>query len=276
MKTTPTRWLLVAGSVALCAAWRNPDNSDAKNVNTGEAAFHSYQNEKPGTFWKITVPDLPQPYATEGVGNPPTLVPRPADAWPQAPQGFKVGLYAEGLIEPREMRTAPNGDLFVAETHGNQIDVFRGITQDGKPEQKSTFATGLSQPFGIAFYPLGKNPQWIYIGNTNSVVRFPYHNGDLKAGGAAETIIPELASRGGHSTRDLAFSPDGSKLFVSVGSGSNVDDPDTHPREFHRADILEFTPEGKFVKIYAWGIRNAVGIAVNPATGELWCSVNER
>jgi glucose/arabinose dehydrogenase len=107
-------------------------------------------------------------------------------------------------------------------------------------------------------------------------VRFPYHNGDLKATSAAETVIPELPAGGGHWTRDLAFSKDGTKLFVSVGSASNVDDPDTHPREFHRADILEFTPEGKFIKVYAWGIRNPVGIAVNPATGQLWCSVNER
>ena len=109
----------------------------------------------------------------------------------------------------------------------------------------------------------------MYVGNTNSVVRFPYHSGDLKASGPAETIIPELPAGGGHSTRDIAFSPDGTKLFVSVGSASNVDDPDTHPGEFHRANILEFTPEGKFVKIYAAGIRNPVGIAVNPRRSAL-------
>ena len=139
--------------------------------------------------------------------------------------------------------------------------------------EKSTFATGLKNNFGIAFYPLGANPKWVYVGNTNSVVRFPYKNGDLKASGPAETIVPELPAGGGHSTRDIAFSPDGSKMFVSVGSASNVDDADTHPREFHRANILEFTPEGKFVKIYAAGIRNPVGIAINPVTGQLWCSV---
>ena len=153
---------------------------------------------------------------------------------------------------------------------------FRGVTKDGKPEQKSTFATGLKMPFGIAFYPPGNNPQWVYVGNTNSVVRFAYKNADLKASGPPETVVPKLQSGGGHWTRDLAFSPDGSKLFVAVGSASNVDDPDTHPREFHRANILEFTPEGKFLKVYAWGIRNPVGIAVNPATGQLWCSTNER
>jgi glucose/arabinose dehydrogenase len=275
MNSNRRRWSVLIALLAIPAAAAT-DSSDAKSINTGEAAFHSYLNEKPGTFWKITVADLPQPYATKGVGNPPSVVPRPEGAWPKAPEGFKVELYADGLIQPREIRAAPNGDLFVAETHGNQIDVFRGVTSDGKPKQKSVFATGLAQPFGIAFYPLGDNPKWIYIGNTTSVVRFPYHSGDLTAPGPAETLIPELPGGGGHTTRDLAFSPDGSKLFVSVGSASNVDDPDDHPREFHRANILEFTPEGKFIKIYAAGIRNPVGIAINPTTGQLWCSVNER
>ena len=282
MNRNPIRSVAICGSLALTAAFvihataTAFDNSDVKDVITGKAAFDDYKTEKPGTFRKITVADLPQPYATEGVGNPPHLVSRPPDAWPQAPQGFKVGLYVDGLTEPREIRTAPNGDLFVAESHANKVDIFRGITSDGKPQERSVFATGLKNNFGIAFYPPGKNPQWVYIGNTDSVVRFPYHNGDLKATGSSETVIPSIPGGGGHWTRDLAFSRDGSKLFVSVGSGSNVDDPDTHPREFHRADILEFTPDGKFVKVYAWGIRNPVGIAVNPTTGQLWCSVNER
>jgi glucose/arabinose dehydrogenase len=270
-------WFGLFGAVLLIyAAGPKRDLSDVKDVITGRAAFDTFQTEKPGTFRKITVADLPKPYATEGVGNPPNMVARPANAWPQAPAGFKVQLYAENLIEPREIRTAPNGDLFVAESHGNKIDVFRGMTIDGKPERTSTFASGLHDPFGIAFYPLGGNPQWVYIANTNSVVRFPYKSGDLAASGKPETIIPELPSGGGHWTRDLAFSPDGSKLYVSVGSASNVDDPDTHPAEHHRANILEYTPEGKFVKVFAWGIRNPVGIAVDPATGQLWCSVNER
>ncbi len=257
------------------AAHAAPDESNVKDVITGKAAFHGYQGQHPGVIRKITVADLPQPYATKGVSNGPTVVPRPANAWPQAPEGFKVELYADQLKGPREIRTAPNGDMFVAESDAGTLEVYRGITKDGKPGQRSTFATGLVDNFGIAFYPPGKNPQWVYVGNTNSVVRFPYHNGDLKATGPSQTIIPELP-RGGHSTRDLAFSPDGSKMFVAVGSGSNVNDPDTHPREFHRANILEYTPEGKFVKVYAAGIRNPVGIAINPLTGQLWCSVNER
>ena len=107
--------------------------------------------------------------------------------------------------------------------------VFRGLKSDGTFEEKSEFATGLTENFGIAFYPLGANPKWVYIGNTNSVVRFPYKNGDLKASGPSETIVAELPKGGGHTTRDLAFSPDGTKLFVSVGSASNVTTPTLIP-----------------------------------------------
>lgn len=260
----------------LRAAGPVPDTSDLHNVQTGAAAFTSYAQESPGVFRKITVADLPQPYASEAVSNSPTVIDKPADAWPKTLPGFKVELYASGLPGPREIRRAPNGDLFVADSTKGRIEVFRGITADGKAKQTGVFATGLKNNFGIAFYPIGKDPKWMYVANTSSVVRYPYHTGDLQASGEAETIIPELPANGGHWTRDLAFSPDGTRLFVSVGSNSNVDDPDTHPREHNRANILEFTPEGKFVKIYAAGIRNPVGIAVNPATGQLWCSVNER
>ena len=146
---------------------------------------------------------------------------------------------------------------------------------DGKAAQREVFATGLNKPFGINFYP-ANDPKYVYVANTGSVVRFPYKAGDMKASGPAETIVNELPAGGGHWTRDVVFSKDGSSMFVSVGSGSNIDDPDTHPKEFHRADVLQYKPDGTFVKVYAYGIRNCVGEAIQPATGELWCSVNER
>jgi glucose/arabinose dehydrogenase len=263
---------LVAGAGCAILALAN---ADPKNILNGQSAFASFNNVKPGTWRHITPADLPKPGATPSSANFPRLVAKPSDAWPQAPEGFKVELFASGLSNPRIIRTAPNGDLFVAETGAGEIKIFRGITADGKPKETATFATGLRQPFGIAFYPPGANPQWVYIGNTDSLVRFPYKNGDLKASAAAETLVSGIPT-GGHSTRDVAFSLDGKRLFYSVGSQSNVDDPDEHPGEVRRANILEYTPEGKFVKIYAAGIRNPVGIAVNPITGELWCSVNER
>jgi glucose/arabinose dehydrogenase len=238
--------------------------------------FTDFRFEIPGTMHKITVSDLPEPFATKSAENGPRLVPRPPDAWPKAPDGFKVAEYASGLKNPRLIFTAPNGDFFLDESEAGDIKVFRGISADGKPEHIETFATGLKMPYGIAFYPSGPNPQWIYVAQTNAVLRFPYQNGDMKARGEREHIA-DLPEGGGHWTRDLTFSPDGKTLFVAVGSGSNVDDPDTTPREKNRADILAFNPDGSNMRVYAYGIRNAGGgIAIDPDTGELWCSVNER
>jgi glucose/arabinose dehydrogenase len=241
------------------------------------APFTDFRYEKPGTTRKITVNDLPQPYATQSSNNGAELVARPANAWPVAPDGFKVEMFAAGLENPRLLRTAPNGDIFLAESEPGRIRVFRGMTSDGKAEQMQVFASGLKEPYGIAFYPPGPDPQWVYIGNTNEVIRFAYHNGDLKASGAAQHIADLPSSGGGHWTRALDFSSDGKRMFVAVGSGSNVDDPDTHPGEKDRADILVCDPANCQLKVYAYGIRNAGGgIRVNPQTGELWCSVNER
>ena len=219
--------------------------------------------------------DLPKPYATDSAENGPRLVARPENVWPVAPAGFKVELFAAGLENPRLLRTAPNGDIFLAESDPGRVRVFRAIGEDGKPEQMQIFAKDLNKPYGIAFYPPGPDPQWIYVGNSNEVIRFPYHNGDMTASGKFEHIagLPP----GGHWTRAIEFSPDGKKMFVAVGSDSNVSDPDTHPDEKGRADILVCDPANCELKVYAYGIRNAGGgIRVNPKTGELWCSVNER
>jgi len=247
---------------------------------TGPAAFTDYSQEKPGVRRKVTVGDLPEPKQDESVDNGPSLVDRPEGAWPQAPAGFKVEMYAQGFREPRLIRTAPNGDLFLADSKAGIVRVLRGVGADGKVQTMEEFAMGLDHPFGISFYPAA-NPQWVYVANTTSLVRFPYKAGDMKASGAAQTIVPVLPGYaqlrgGGHWTRDVVFSKDESRMFVSVGSASNVDDVDDNPKEFHRADVLEFTPEGKFIKVYASGIRNCVGEAINPVTGQLWCSTNER
>lgn len=267
---------------------------------TGSAAFTDYDQQTPGLRHKITVTDLPEPKPEEAVNNGPHLVPKPPNAWPVAPPGFKVTLYAGGdtaplqradatehmrlsggtFTEPRLIRTAPNGDLFLADSGAGNIVVLRGMNADGKAAQIEKFATGLDHPFGIAFYP-ADNPRYVYVGNATTIQRFPYKTGDLHASGSAETIVPDIPgyaqlTGGGHWTRDVAFTKDGRHMLVSVGSGSNIDDPDTHPKEFHRADVLEYTPDGKFVEVYATGIRNCVGEAINPTTGDLWCSTNER
>jgi len=266
---------------------------------TGQAAFTDWNQQHPGVRHKITLADLPEPKPEEAVNNTAHIIAKPKDAWPIAPPGFKVTLYAGGdttpmqradnkeqmqlsggtFTEPRLIRTAPNGDLFLADSGAGTLFVLRGVGPNGRAAQIEKFATGLDHPFGIAFYPTD-NPKYVYVGNATTIQRFPYHSGDLHATGAAETIVPDIPgyaqlTGGGHWTRDVVFSKDG-KMLVSVGSGSNVDDADTHPKEFHRADVLEYTPDGKFVEVYAHGIRNCVGEAINPITGSLWCSTNER
>jgi glucose/arabinose dehydrogenase len=151
--------------------------------------------------------------------------------------------------------------------------------QDGKVQTREVFAEGLNRPFGVAFYPPGSNPTHVYVGNTDAVVRFPYKSGDLKAGGAAEKVadLPgggQLRG-GGHWTRDVVFTPDARTMFVSVGSKSNNDD-DPNGNEKNRATILAFDPDGKNFRVHTTGIRNAVGLAIEPTTGALWGSVNER
>ena len=278
------RWQIVTYLKSLknsaSQAKNNSAPADVTPVKTNapppQPPFTDFRFEQPGTIRRITVQDLPAPYGTESASNGPQMVARPRDAWPKAPTGFSVQQYATGLDNPRLIRTAPNGDFFLAESSSGEIKVFRGITSDGKPEQMETFATGLNEPYGIAFYPPGENPQWVYVGNTDSVVRFPYKGGDLKASGSSQHVV-DLPHGEGHWTRDLQFTADGKKMFVAVGSASNVDDPDTTPGEKDRADILEFNPDGSDMRVYAYGIRNAGGgLAINPASGELWCSVNER
>lgn len=237
----------------------------AVDASAPPTPFTDYRFEKPGQVRKITVKGLPPPFATPSAANGPKKVARPEGAWPQVPPGFQVDLYAAGLDDPREIRTAPNGDFFVTEMSAGVVRVFRGFTKTGKPNRVAVFATGLDRPFGIDFYPRGPDPQWVYIGNNGSVVRFPYRNGDLQARGSSEHIM-DLPSNG-HATRDIRFSPDGRKLFVSVGSASNVDDTDTHPEEKNRADILEVNPDGTGLRIYASGIRNPSAMAFRPQDG---------
>jgi glucose/arabinose dehydrogenase len=247
-------------------------------VLTGEAAKGDWTTDAPGVRRKLTTADLPAPYATESVRNQPREVPQPAGAMPQVPAGFRVEKFADKLTNPRMIRAAPNGDLFVAESEANRIRLLRDADGDGKPEVSEVFAEGLSQPFGIAFYPVGANPQYVYVANTGLVVRFPYRSGDTKARGASEAIVANISGGGrleggGHWTRDVVFSKDGSKMYVSVGSRSNVSDDEAEAR---RARIFEYTPDGKNERVYAYGIRNAVGLSIHPSTGELWASVNER
>jgi glucose/arabinose dehydrogenase len=266
--------------VAVAAPWDYPQTQQA-TPESGRSPFSDYREERPGVVHRITLDDLPAPFATPSVNNNPKVVPRPDGTMPQTLPGYVVTQYADALENPRLLRTAPNGDIFVAESRPGRVKAIRGVGAGGRAETVEIFATGLKRPFGIAFYPNGPKPEYVYVANTDSVVRFPYQPGDLKARGPHEVIVPDIPgggqlTGGGHWTRDVVFSRDGKKMYVSVGSQSNVDDVDTTPAEKERADILEFNPDGSGRRVYASGIRNPVGIAIHPQTGQLWTSVNER
>jgi glucose/arabinose dehydrogenase len=269
----------LAAAVTLSWAAARADAPDpARKVLKGQDALGDWTSDSPGVRRLITVDDLAAPYDTPSANNFPRVVRRPDGAWPRAPKGFVVTEFAKALQQPRVIVTAPNGDLFVAESAPGRIRVLRDADGDGKPEVTSAFATGLHQPFGIAFFPPGAKPSHVYVANTDSVVRFPYSEGDTKATAAPETIVADIPGGGrlqggGHWTRDVVFSLDGKRMFVSVGSRSNVSDDDGEKR---RADVLVFDPDGKDEKVFAWGLRNAVGLAIHPQTGQLWASVNER
>jgi glucose/arabinose dehydrogenase len=259
-------------------------------VRTGGAAFGDWRSDAPGVRRLITLADLPPPFATRSTANMSQRAARTGAEVPKAPVGFAVDQFASGLNTPRVIRVAPNGDIFVAETGAGRVRVFRSSEAGAGPAQGQVFADGLQRPYGIAFYPSGPDPQFVYVATPDSVVRYPYRSGEMKASGPAERIA-SLPSGGGHWTRDLAFSPDDKTLFVSVGSGSNVaEDAQTPDQteiaeaavgasfgdEQRRADVLAFDPDGKNERVYATGIRNCSGLMVQPGTGALWCAVNER
>ena len=259
-------------------------------VRTGAAAFGDWRADAPGVRRLITPADLPAPFATRSTANMSQRAARSEADIPKAPPGFAVNLFATGLDTPRVIRIAPNGDIFVAETGAGRVRVFRPGESQAGPVQGEIFAESLQRPYGIAFYPSGQDPRFVYVATPDSVMRFPYRSGDTKASGPPEKIA-SLPGGGNHWTRDLAFSADDRTLFVSVGSGSNV--AEGAPRadeasiakaplgasfgdEQRRADVLAFDPEGKNERVYATGIRNCSGLAVEPGTGALWCAVNER
>ncbi|HTA29069.1 MAG TPA: PQQ-dependent sugar dehydrogenase, partial [Candidatus Cybelea sp.] len=256
-----------------------------------------WHHDAQGVKHYIKLAALPAPYSTTSAGNNPKVVSRPAEAGLSVPPHFTAGLFQGGLSGPRLLRVAPNGDIFIAETRESRIRILRAADGAEAPSQNEIFADDLDRPFGIAFYPPGPDPQWIYVANNNSVVRFAYRNGDLKARGEAQVIVASLTqSRGGHSTRDVIFSKDGKRMFISVGSGSNAAEEMNkkseeairlweaeHGRgaawdaESNRANILVTDPEGhEPARKFATGVRNGAVMAVDKNTGELWVSTNER
>jgi glucose/arabinose dehydrogenase len=257
-------------AAALYLAAETARGADA--VLTGAAAYGDFTKDAPGVWRLIAPADLPKPYDSPSTRNASELVARPAGALPKALPGFSVTPFVTGLQVPRVMRLAPNGDIFFAEVRTGSIRVIRAGSPAGATP--GTFVSGLDRPFGIAFYPPGPNPRFVYVGTTKQIVRFPYHVGDESASGPAEVIVANIPD-GGHFTRDVLFSNDGKKMFVSIGSGTNIQDKGPE-NEVGRADIIEFNPDGTGRHVYASGLRNAVSITFDPKSGELWACVNER
>ena len=290
VRTTAAAIVMLAFAGAVRAAAEDGSGTLLK----GKAAFGSWQQDKPGLRRLIKPQDLPP--VGKSTPNFSEVAPMPPGAKPRVPPGFLVEMVASGYAGPRAIRVAPNGDLFFADSASNSIHVLRVPSGTASPTKNEVFASGLTQPFGIAFYPLGPNPEWVYVANSGGVVRFPYKNGDLIATGKPEQIVGHIPWVH-HWTRDIAFTPDGKRLLLSVGSGSNValdmfPEPEVKgglqawikseplgaawDTEERRADVLSYDPDGKNEKILATGLRNCAGITIQPATGQPWCVVNER
>jgi glucose/arabinose dehydrogenase len=274
-------------------------SAEAQEVRTGDAAFGTWESDAPGVSRHIKPSDLPPPTLTDNDPEAPDfeniarVVPAPDGRVPAVPNGFKVQVVASDLTQPRVLRTAPNGDIFVAESGSGRVLVFPADAAKGGPAKHEVFAEGLQKPFGIVFYP-PMEPRYVYVGASNQVVRYPYRAGDRRATGPAEVIIPDIPTKR-HWTRDLAASPDGQRLFVSIGSASNVGAglPDKSSAEImafekthglgaawgdeeNRAVVRVFDAEGENVRNFATGLRNCSGMAMQPGTDTLWCTGNER
>jgi glucose/arabinose dehydrogenase len=210
-------------------------------------------------------PKLPAPFATKSVGNAPEVAKPPAGFLPTVPQGFRVNVFAANFKYPRWLTIAPNGDIFLADSGSGEIVVMRDPQNTGGAKEREIFVDRQHEPFGIVFHE-----DYVYVGNTDEVARFRYDPKTSKRLGEKEHLL-DLPTRG-HSTRAVAFSADGKHLFVSIGSNSNIDTGED-PR---RAAVTICDPDGKNARLFATGLRNPVGLALEPVTGELWTTVNER
>jgi glucose/arabinose dehydrogenase/cytochrome c2 len=265
-------------------------------VPTSSAQSANWRLDAPGRGHHISATALPAAFATPSSRNTSSVVAKPASASLSVPPGFRVDPFISSLTGPRKMLVAANGDILVTEMRAGRVTVLHPSSDGSRVAGTDVYLQGLKQPFGLAFYPSAQNPQWLYVAETNRVTRYAYQVGDVKPRGEAQIVVAQLPSGVGHSTRDIAFSPDGKRLFVSVGSGSNVAETMSKKTsaevktweaahglgaawdvETDRAAVLEFDPAAPGTAvIYASGIRNCVSLTVQPANGALWCTTNER
>jgi glucose/arabinose dehydrogenase len=210
-------------------------------------------------------PDLPQPFATKSAGNGPDKSQAPPGFLPTVPSGFHINIFAADFKRPRLLTVAPNGDIFLAETGANQVVILRDPKHTGGAQERIVFASGLVRPFGIAFHD-----DYVYIGNMSSLVRFKYDPKTSQRTGEAEKLL-DLPG-GGHDTRNVAITPDGKHVLIAVGSASNIGIGEPAMR----AAVTICDLDGKNPRQLATGLRNPVGLAINPVSGTPWVTVNER
>jgi glucose/arabinose dehydrogenase len=210
-------------------------------------------------------PELPPPFASKSATNPAQEGKLPQGFLPTVPEGFKINIFAADFKGPRWMVLAPNGDIFLADTAAGKVVALRDPQHTGSAQQNEVFASGLREPYGIVFHD-----DYVYVGDTDALLRFKYDPKTSKRLGEPEHLM-DLPT-GGHSTRSLSLTPDGAHLLVGIGSASNISiESDTR-----RAAITICDFDGKNARLYATGIRNPTGIALEPKTKVLWTSVNER
>jgi len=217
---------------------------------------------------QVRVQDLPEPFETSSASNGPMIIERPPAVTLRVPAGFKVNPFAEDLKRPRWMAIAPNGDVFLTESGSDKVIVLRDSDDDGTADVRSVYLSGLHRPHGLAFHG-----GYLYIGETTQIRRVRYKNGALETSNPIEMVTSKgsLGDGKGHWTRNIVFEPDGSHFFVAVGSRSNRNAEDTP-----RASVQRFALDGSDQSTFAGGLRNPVGIAIYPGTGDLYVVVNER
>lgn len=219
---------------------------------------------------RIALNQLPPPYASESASKSPKVIAIPQNPVLQVPAGFVINVYAEGLDRPRWLALTPDGDVLVTETRQNRIRRLRDTNGYGVADVKETFATpnnGLNQPFGMAF--AGNS---FFLGNTDAVLRFPYQQGQGQIIGTGQQIA-KLPADGynNHWTRNVVTAPDGKKLYVSIGSGTNASEEPSP-----RASVQVMNLDGSGRQTFVSGVRNPVGLDFHPRTGELYATINER
>jgi glucose/arabinose dehydrogenase len=287
LSNTLRRILVVIGFVALPCGLAMAESAAPSN-----ALYGDWRSDAPGQWHRITPADFPAPYASAPIAADAQVTPPPAAFLPKVPEGFRVERFLDGLGGPRAIRVPPNGDIFIVEATAGAIRALRPASAPGAGlTHNEVFASGLDQPSGLAFYPPGPKPEYLYVSTETRILRFRYRAGDLHATTPPETIIDGLP-KGGHITRDIAFSRDGATLYVAVGSKTNVAegvaDPSPAEREKlsgvgavtgpdrDRATVLAFNPQGGDRRIFATGLRNCAALALKPASNDVWCAVNER